>query len=68
MVTIMEKPNLIRIHLELPPEENDILDSLQRQYRDKLQVNFVSKASTIRYLIRNASIHATGEPSTAQSN
>ena len=68
MVTIMEKPDLIRIHLELPQEEIDLLDTLQRQYRDKLQVNFVSKASTIRYLIRNASIHATGEPSPAQSN
>jgi len=67
MVTIMEKPNLIRIHLELPQEEIDLLDTLQRQYRDKLQVNFVSKASTIRYLIRNASVHATGELSISQS-
>lgn len=67
MVAFMEKSELVRVHLELPPEENDMLDSLQQQYRDKLQVNFVSKASTIRYLIRNA-IHATSEPSTAQTN
>ena len=52
----MEKETWTRIHLELPPEENDLLDNLQRNYRDKLQVNFVSKASTIRFLIRNGKI------------
>jgi hypothetical protein len=45
----------VRVHLTLTPEENEKLDILQREYRDSLQLTFVSKAATIRNLIRNAS-------------
>jgi phosphoketolase len=53
----MSKPASIRV--DLPPDENSQLDTLQRKLRDHLKVNFVSKASTIRFLIRTGSIPTT---------
>lgn len=53
----MSKPASIRV--ELPPEENDLLDSLQTKLKHYLKVDFVSKASTIRFLIRNGTVPAT---------
>jgi len=54
---LMKKYSTIRV--ELPPEEDNVLDTLQRKLRDHLKVDFVSKASTIRFLIRNGTIPTT---------
>jgi hypothetical protein len=47
------------LRLDLPSEENVILERLQLALKEHLKVNYISKASTIRFLIRNGSIPTT---------
>jgi hypothetical protein len=58
----MEKlPSPASLRLDLPPEENLILERLQLALKDHLKVNYISKASTIRFLIRNGNIPTNSE-------
>lgn len=54
-----KKPASVRV--DLPEDETDKLDSLQTALKHKLGVDFVSKASTIRFMIRNFVIPATDQ-------
>jgi hypothetical protein len=54
------------LRLDLPPNENAILEALQLALKDHLKINYVSKASTIRFLIRNGSIPTTSEQTNSQ--
>ena len=51
--------NYVTVRVELPSDESDLLDTLQRKLRNHLKVSFVSKQSTIRFLIRNGSVPTT---------
>jgi hypothetical protein len=54
-----KQPSPASLRLDLPPDENLILEQLQLALKEHLKVNYISKASTIRFLIRNGSIPTT---------
>ena len=55
-ITMKKAPKKPSVRVDLPEEIEDKLDTLQTQLQYLLKLSFVSKASTIRFLIRNGSI------------
>jgi hypothetical protein len=48
-----QQTSLASIRVDFTQDETDNLDTLQRQLRDRLGMTFVSKASVIKFLVRN---------------